>query len=91
MRRYDLRKATLDTNYTGTIPSGNFVGGLSFGLAGRLFVAGFDLAAEGNPGALLRYDGFSNRPLPSFGQAGALYVAPTATLARPIGVLSVNW
>jgi hypothetical protein len=94
VRRYDLRtgalKATLDTNYTGTIPSGNFVGGLSFGLAGRLFVAGFDLAAEGNPGALLRYDGIFNRPLPRFGNSGALYVSPTPTLARPIGVLAVN-
>lgn len=81
----------LDTNYTGTIPSGNFVGGLSFGLGARLFVAGFDLAAEGNPGALLRFDGIFNRPAPRHGQSGAIYVAPTATLARPIGVLAVSY
>lgn len=95
VRRYDLttgaQKAVLDTNYTGTIPSGNFVGGLSFGLGARLFVAGFDLAAEGNPGALLRFDGIFNRPAPRFGQSGAIYVAPTATLARPIGVLAVSY
>jgi DNA-binding beta-propeller fold protein YncE len=94
IRRYDARtgalKATLDTNYTGTIPSGNFVGGLTFGLAGQLFVAGFDLAAEGNPGAVLRFNGFLNTPMPALGQTGALYVDETATLARPIGILAIN-
>lgn len=95
IRRYDLRtgalKDTLDTNYTGTIPSGNFVGGLSLGLGGRLFVAGFDLNAEGNPGALLRFNAFSGDPSAAFGQSGALFVGPTAALPRPIGVLAINW
>jgi DNA-binding beta-propeller fold protein YncE len=95
VRRYDLRtgalKDTLDTNYTGTIPSGNFVGGLSLGLGGKLFVAGFDLAAAGNPGALLRFNAFTGDPSPAFGQSGALFVSPAATLPRPIGVLTVNF
>lgn len=94
IRRYDLRtgalKDTLDTNYTGTIPSGNFVGGLSMGLGARLFVAGFDLNAEGNPGALMRFDAFSGNPLPSLGNSGALYVNQSAALPRPIGVLAIN-
>lgn len=94
VRRFDGRTgalvAQLDTNYTGTQPSSNFIGGLAFGVGSRLFVAGFDLAAEGNPGAVLRYDGFSGRPLPSHGNAGAQFVAPTAALARPIGILAIN-
>jgi outer membrane protein assembly factor BamB len=94
VRRYDARtgelKATLDTNYTGTLPSGNFVGGLSFGVGGQLFVAGFDIAAAGNPGAVLRFDGRSGRARPSAGNPGAQYLAPTATLSRPIGILAVQ-
>jgi outer membrane protein assembly factor BamB len=94
VRRYDARtgalKATLDTNYTGTIPSGNFVGGLSFGVAGQLFVAAFDLAAEGNPGAVLRYHGFLNLPSPGFGKSGALYIGETPALSRSIGILAIN-
>jgi sugar lactone lactonase YvrE len=94
VRRYNPRtgelKAQLDTNYTGTIPSGNFVGGLAFGVGSRLFVTGFDVAADNNPGAVLRYDGFSGRPLPSHDNMGAQFVAPTAALARPIGILAIN-
>lgn len=94
VRRFDGRtgalKDQLDTNYTGTQPSSNFIGGLAFGVGSRLFVAGFDLAAEGNPGAVLRYDGFSGRPLPARGNAGAQFVAPTPALSRPIGILAIN-
>jgi DNA-binding beta-propeller fold protein YncE len=94
VRRYDLRtgalKAQLDTNYTGTTPSHNFIGSLTFGVGGQLFVAGFDNEAEGNPGAVLRYNGFTNAPLPRGGLSGALFVAPTPTLARPIGILAIN-
>lgn len=94
IRRYSLTtgalKDTIDTNYTGTIPSGNFVGGLSLGLGGRLFVAGFDLNAEGNPGALMRFNAFSGDPAPALGNSGALFVSPTATLPRPIGVLAIS-
>lgn len=94
IRRYDARtgalKATLDTNYTGTIPSGNFIGGLTFGLGGQLFVAGFDRVDSAAPGAVLRYNAFLNLPLPALGKPGALYIDETATLARPIGILADN-
>jgi hypothetical protein len=63
------------------------IDGLAFDRAGRLFVAGFDHEAEGNPGARLRFDGVSDRPLPARGQPGALFVPPSPALARPIGVL----
>ncbi len=94
VRRY--RAATgalaqqLDTNYTRTLPSNNFTGGLSFDRRGRLFVAGFDRQAEGNPGALLRFDGVSGKPLPAQGEPGAVFVAPSPQLVRPIGVLALD-
>jgi hypothetical protein len=80
----------LSTNYTGTIPSQNFVGGLSFGEKKRLFVAAFNNALEGNPGAVLRYQGVSGVPLPAAGQSGAIFVPQSTALARPIGILAVN-
>jgi len=91
VRRYDAATGALeqqlDTNYTGTQPSDNFTGGLAFDRRGRLFVAGFDRQAEGNPGALLRFDGVSGRPLPAHGESAAVFVAPSPLLVRPIGVL----
>jgi sugar lactone lactonase YvrE len=95
VRRFDpvtgALEAQLDTNFTGTLPSNNFTGGLSFDHRGRLYVAGFDrLTEDGTPGALLRFDGVRDRPLPSHGQPGALFVAPTPALVRPIGVLVVE-
>jgi hypothetical protein len=41
----------------------------------------------GGPGALLRFDGRDDRPLPRHGLPGALFVAPSSSLVRPIGVL----
>ncbi len=94
VRRYDGRtgafKAALDTNYGGELPSANFVGGLSFGVAGQLFVAAFDRVEEGNPGAVLRFNGFLNRPMPALGKSGALYVSETPALSRSIGILAIN-
>jgi hypothetical protein len=94
VRRYDVRTGALehqfDTNYTGTQPSNNFTGGLAFDRHGRLFVPGFDREAEGNPGALLRFDGVRNRALPARHQPGAVFVAPSPVLARPIGVLALD-
>ncbi len=93
VRRYNAQGQivqVLSTNYTGTIPSQNFVGGLSFGKRGRLFVAAFNNALDGNPGAVLRYDGHSGVPLPAPGQTGAIYVPQSAALERPIGILAVN-
>jgi DNA-binding beta-propeller fold protein YncE len=79
----------LSTNYTGTIPSQNFVGGLSFGKR-NLFVAAFNNALDGNPGAVLRYDGHSGVPLAAPGQNGAVFAPQNAALARPIGILALN-
>lgn len=41
------------------------------------------------PGAILRYSGFANAPLPGRGQAGAIYVPETPNLVRPIGILAL--
>jgi DNA-binding beta-propeller fold protein YncE len=94
VRRYDAHTGALleelDTNYTGTLPSNDYVGEIAFGQDGRLFVVGFDNLDPTNPGVLLRFDGRSGRPLPAPGEAGALLVAPTPTLARPIGILAVG-
>lgn len=94
VRRYDSATGALehqfDTNYTGTQPSNNFTGGLSFDRRGRLFIAGFDRVTDGNPGALLQFDGVHDRALPAHGLPGALFVAPSSVLVRPIGVLAVR-
>jgi hypothetical protein len=94
VRRHDPYTGTLlaqlDTNYTGTIPSSNFIGGLAFGIWGDLFVVGFDNADPANPGALLRYNGWTNAPMPRPGKSGALFVSPTTDLVRPIGILAID-
>lgn len=94
VRRYEPATGALehqfDTNYTGTQPSNNFTGGLSFDRNGRFFVAGFDHETAGNPGALMRFDGVHDRPAPAHGQPGALFVAPSPSLVRPIGVLVLD-
>ena len=91
IRRYDLEtralEATLSTNYSGTVPSGNNLGGLTFDDAGRLYTVGFDNTQEGGlRGAILRFDGRTNAPLPSPGNTGAVFVPPTEALVRPIGI-----
>ncbi|MFP2930957.1 hypothetical protein ACLESO_38310 [Pyxidicoccus sp. 3LG] len=91
IRRYDLEsralEATLSTNYTGTTPSGNNLGALTFDDEGRLYTVGFDNAQGGDlRGAILRFDGRTNAPLPSSGNSGAIFVPPTTELVRPIGI-----
>ena len=91
IRRYDLEtralEATLSTNYSGTVPSGNNLGGLTFDDEGRLYTVGFDNAQDGDlRGAILRFDGRTNAPLPSSGNTGAIFVPPTGELVRPIGI-----
>ncbi|MCP3142610.1 Vgb family protein [Pyxidicoccus xibeiensis] len=91
IRRYDLEtralEATLSTNYSGTVPSENNVGYLSFDDAGRLFTVGFDNVQGGDlRGAVLRFDGRTNAPLPSAGNTGAIFIPPTTRLVRPIGI-----
>lgn len=94
IRRYDRHGellAQLSTNYTGTIPSSNATGALSFGAHGRLFTVGFDQrdGAE-NIGAVLRFDARTNAAWPLRPNEGALFVAPGDVLSRPIGVLSTT-
>ncbi|MFE8599142.1 NHL repeat-containing protein [Archangium violaceum] len=90
IRRYDLRtrtlEATLSTNYTGT-PTQNFRGGLTFGKDARLYTVGFNFTDPNLRGAVLRFNGRTNRPLPSPGNPGAVFVPPTSTLVRPIGIV----
>jgi DNA-binding beta-propeller fold protein YncE len=91
IRRYDLTtkqiEATLATNYLGT-PKQNNLGGLAFGADDRLYTVGFDNRNEGGfRGALLRFNGQTNAPLPAEGKGGALFVEPTEQLVRPIFIL----
>ena len=92
IRRYDLDgnlEATYSTNYTGTQPSSNFVGSLSFGRGGSLYSVGFDNGDPAAPGAILRYRWRSNRPFPKRGNSHAIFVGPTNDLVRPIGILAL--
>ncbi|WP_053221565.1 hypothetical protein [Limnoraphis robusta] len=89
IRRYDLETgdlvSVLSTNYTGTIPSNNFIGNLTFDPNNILYAVGFDFT-NGNVGAILRYDGITVEPLPSVGNTSAVFVAPNDKLLRPIGI-----
>ncbi len=88
IRRYDLATGalvdTLPTNYTGSTPSNNFIGNLTFGAGDTLYTVGFDL--DNNLGAILRYDGTTGEPLPSSGNTGSVFVATNERLVRPIGI-----
>lgn len=90
IRRYDRTtralEATLSTRYLGTPPR-NFLGSLAFGEQARLYTVGFDNSQGANfRGAVLRFDGRANQPLPASGQSGALFVPPDDRLVRPIGI-----
>ncbi|XXF79922.1 hypothetical protein P2318_09290 [Myxococcaceae bacterium GXIMD 01537] len=91
IRRYDVAtrqlEATMETNYLGAATR-NALGAITFGANDQLYTVGFDTAPQsGAPGALLRFNGQNNQPLPATGKSGALFVEPTRNLARPIGVL----
>ena len=92
IRRYDLNGkllAQLATSYTDTTPSSNAIGAIALGAHAQLFTVGFDQRAGLEEiGAVLRFDAETNAPHPLRQQTGALFVAPTAELKRPIGVLS---
>ncbi|MDI1479521.1 hypothetical protein [Polyangium sp. y55x31] len=93
IRHYDfatgMQLGTISTNYTGTTPSTNYLGALSFGDGGRIFAVGFDVdEAKGNPGTVLRFDA-DGMPLPASGQSGAVLVNADSRLARPIGILAL--
>ncbi len=86
IREYDLAGNLLNvlsTNYTGTSPSNNFIGSLTFGVgstANNLYVIGFDFANE-NIGSVLEFGEVQGN--------SASFVGRTFTnrsLRRPIGV-----
>ncbi|QZZ20782.1 PEP-CTERM sorting domain-containing protein [Leptothermofonsia sichuanensis E412] len=75
----------LSTNYTGTAPSNNFIGSLTFGIgstANNLYVIGFDFTNE-NEGSVLEFGNGQGSPT-SF--TGTLFTSPS--LLRPIGVVA---
>lgn len=82
IRRYDFATGTLldsfSTNYTGTIPSNNFIGSLAFDAEGDLFTVGFDFT-NNNVGSILKYDGTTFER--------SLVVNASPELQRPIGLL----
>ncbi|MCA1994784.1 MAG: PEP-CTERM sorting domain-containing protein [Coleofasciculus sp. S288] len=90
IRRYDLDTGNLvdvlSTNYTGTVPSSNFIGNLTFGADNTLYTVGFDFTTN-NFGAILRYDGVTGNPLPSPGNNEAIFVPTDSKLLRPIGII----
>jgi sugar lactone lactonase YvrE len=95
IRRYNLKSGelvkVLSTNYTDTSPSSNYLGSLAFSPIGNLFVVGFDNRANANgAGAVLRYNGKTDEPLPISGNPGSsnssIFVPPDSKLQRPIGI-----
>jgi hypothetical protein len=77
---------TISTNYTGTSPSNNFVGGLTFGTGAsknNLYVAGFDFS-QGNLGAVLSYPNATGNPSSFTGTADS-----NPSLVRTIGITAV--
>lgn len=77
---------TLSTNYTGTVPSNNFIGSLAFDDAGLLYVVGFDLT-KGNVGSLLAYESLFGAGVTDPGFTVAAAFRDNPALMRPIGVL----
>jgi sugar lactone lactonase YvrE len=95
IRRYNLKSGelvkVLSTNYTDTSPSSNYLGSLAFSPIGNLFVVGFDNRVNANgAGAVLRYSGKTDEPLPISGNPGSsnssIFVPPDSKLQRPIGI-----
>jgi len=88
IRQYDLAGTllqTLSTNYTGTTPSNNFIGSLTFGsgsTANNLYAVGFNTTAA-NIGSVLAFNDASGGT--TF--TGTAYTS--ASLVRPIGITAV--
>jgi hypothetical protein len=89
IRRYNLKTGdsvkVFSTNYTDTSPSSNYLGSLAFSPIGNLFVVGFDNRANANgAGAVLRYNGKTDEPLPISGNPGSsnssIFVPPDSKL-----------
>jgi sugar lactone lactonase YvrE len=90
IRQYDLAGnllSVLSTNYTGTIPSSNFIGSLTFGSGANsddLYAVGFDLG-NANLGSVLAYAGAQGSTSTFSGD-----VFTSSSLIRPIGVVAVE-
>ena len=90
IRQYDLAGALLNvlsTNYTGTLPSSNFVGSLTFGSGDNsenLYAIGFDTTRQ-NIGSVLAYADAEGSAA-TF--SGSLFT--NSSLERPIGVVATN-
>jgi sugar lactone lactonase YvrE len=95
VRQYDFSGKFLryiSTNYTGTLPSKNFVGGLTFG-SGRnqnnLYVIGFDTANK-NIGSVLEYFGDKQRLKQGRADVFSGTAFKDSRLIRPIGVVACD-
>lgn len=90
VRQYDLDGnllSVLSTNYTGTTPSNNFIGSLTFGSGANssdLYVIGFDYT-NANLGSVLAYAG-AQGSVDTF--SGDRFTS--SSLVRPIGVVAMN-
>lgn len=90
VRHYDLAGNLLDvlsTNYTKTIPSGNYIGNLTFGTGStgnNLYVAGFDTTLN-NLGSILA---FQDAQGSAANFSGTLFT--NDTLQRPIGIVAID-
>lgn len=88
IRQYDLTGnllSVLSTNYTGTLPSSNFVGSLTFGTGDNsndLYAIGFD-TRNANLGSVLAYAGAEGSAAAFSGEAFT-----NGSLIRPIGVVA---
>ena len=94
IKNYDLLTGELlnsiSTNYLGTSPSSNFLGGLTFGNDRNVYTVGFD-TREGadNIGAILAYNPLTGVPIPNLNNPNSnLFVGPDSRLNRPIGITS---
>ncbi len=77
---------TLSTNYTGTTPSSNFIGSLTFGsglLRNILFAVGFNFQSQ-NIGSILAYRGAKGSSTSFTGRS-----ITSNNLVRPIGITNV--
>lgn len=88
IREYDLAGNLLNvlsTNYTGTSPSNNFIGSLTFGTgdtANNLYAIGFDTANQ-NIGSVLAFSNAQGSATSFSGQSFS-----SGSLVRPIGVVA---
>ncbi|MBC7969772.1 MAG: PEP-CTERM sorting domain-containing protein [Verrucomicrobia bacterium] len=90
VRQYDLSGnllSVLSTNYTGTTPSSNFIGSLTFGSgvnSGDLYVIGFDFTNK-NIGSVLAYADAEGSATTFSGDTFT-----STSLIRPIGVVATT-